>query len=43
LAVESGQSMRDLMWAAEHHPDLIETVGAYVRWRNDQQRRRHGT
>lgn len=42
LAVEGGQQLGDLLSVAEHHPDVIETLGAYLRWRNERTRAAHG-
>ena len=39
LAVEAGQPVGDLLTVAETHPDVIETLAAYLAWRQQQQRR----
>ena len=45
LAVEAEQPVRDVLWLANEHPDVIETLHAYLQWRaeqNKQQSKRKG-
>jgi hypothetical protein len=41
LAVEAEQSVRDVMWLDEYHPDVVETLRAYLQWRAEQNKRRN--
>jgi len=36
MAVEARQPLGDLLEVAERYPDVIETLGAYLRWRSEQ-------